>query len=202
MGASTPSSSLDAERIDHRVVLRGVPFARYVELADARGERSTPRLTFLQGDLEIMSPSRDHEAIGELWGRLVETYAEEKNLSLRATGSWTVRKRKVQRGAEADQSFVIPARAAKVPDLVLEVVWTSGVLDKLEVYAGLGVPEVWVWRDGRIEVHVLRRGRYERASRSALLPDIDLALVAKLLPSRDHTRATREFRAKLRGRRR
>lgn len=198
MGATIPSSGLDPDRIDHRVLLRGVSFARYVALADARGERSVPRLTYLEGDLEIMSPSRDHEAIGELWGRLVETYAEEKELSLRATGSWTVRKRKVGRGAEADQSFVIPARRAPVPDLVLEVVWTSGVLDKLDVYAGLGVPEVSVWRDGRIEVHVLRRGRYERTSRSALLPEFDLALAAKLLPSTDHTRATRQFRASLR----
>ena len=33
-----------------------------------------------------------------------------------------------------------------VPDIAIEVVVTSGLVDKMAVYAGLGVPEVWLWR--------------------------------------------------------
>jgi hypothetical protein len=31
------------------------------------------------------------------------------------------------------------------------VIWTSGGIDKLEVYRRLRVREVWIWKSGRIE---------------------------------------------------
>ena len=84
------------------------------------------------------------------------------------------------------------------PDLAIEVVWTSGGIDKLEIYARLGVGEVWFWRDGRIEVHVLRGGRHERATRSALLPDLDIDLLCSFLDRPTALQAVRAFRAALR----
>jgi hypothetical protein len=47
------------------------------------------------------------------------------------------------------------------------VIWTHGGLDKLEIYRGLGVREVWFWPEGRIEVHSLRGGRYRLSSARA-----------------------------------
>jgi Uma2 family endonuclease len=47
------------------------------------------------------------------------------------------------------------------PDLAIEVIWTSGGLDKREIYRALGVREVWFWRKGRLTVHALRPAGYE-----------------------------------------
>jgi Uma2 family endonuclease len=56
-----------------------------------------------------------------------------------------------------DECYIVgPDQNKEVPDLALEVVWTSGGLDKLEIYRRLGVGEVWIWKDGRITVHALR----------------------------------------------
>jgi hypothetical protein len=62
------------------------------------------------------------------------------------------------------------------------------------------VPEVWRWRQGHIEVYALVEGaRYEVRERSALLPDLDLDLVARFAVRTDQVRAVKEFRALVRG---
>lgn len=192
----------DLAPLDQRVLLRGVRFDQYVALADARAESAVPRMTYLEGDLEIMSPSPEHESTAKLWARLLEAWAEEAGVELVGFKSWTIRQRRGRRGLEPDECYVVGVRRAKAPDLALEVVRTSPLVDKLEVYRGLGVPEVWVWRSGRISVHVLRNGRYERVEESRLLRGLDLALLARFLERQDQTQAVREFRAALRPRRR
>jgi len=185
---------------DQRVILHGVPWSHYEVLLALRGEASVPRLTYLSGELELMSPSQDRERIKKLLARLLETYALAKGLPLNGFGSWTLRSAPRERGAEPDECYVLgDARGKDRPNLAIEVVWTSGSLDKLAVYGGLGVGEVWFWREGRIEVHVLRDGAYARVERSALLPDLDLELLRRFLAYDDQTRAAREYLAELRG---
>lgn len=82
------------------------------------------------------------------------------------------------------------------PDLAIEVIWTSGGIEKLEVYRGLGVGEVWIWRDHVIEVHLLRDGAYHRADRSQLLPDFHLDRAARCIRTApSQTAAVRDFLA-------
>ncbi len=185
---------------DQRVILHGVPWSHYEVLLALRGEASVPRLTYLSGELELMSPSQDHERIKKLLARLLEIYALAKRLPLNGFGSWTLRNAPRERGAEPDECYVLgEGRGKDRPDLAIEVVWTSGSLDKLAVYAGLGVGEVWFWREGRIEVHVLRAGAYARVERSALLPDLDIELLGRYLTYDDQTLAAREYFEKLGG---
>jgi len=199
----TPASLPPGEVVktaDQRVVLHGVPWSHYQVLLALRGDAPVPRLTYLSGELELMSPSRDHERIKKLIARLLEVYALAKTLPLNGLGSWTLRDAPGERGAEPDECYVLgDARGRDRPDLAIEVVWTSGALDKLAVYAGLGVGEVWFWREGRIEVHVLRGAGYARVERSALLPDLDVEVLARFLTYDDQTRAAREYLAALGG---
>jgi len=182
---------------DQRVVVYGVSWAHYEAHLAMRGEGSVPRIAYLRGTLELMSPSRDHERITSWIGRLVEVFAEERDIQLAPYRSWTL-KHPEEAGAEPDECYVFGADEAKArPDLVIEVVWTSGGIDKLEIYRALGIAEVWFWIDDRIEVHVLRGGRYERAHRSGWLPELDLALLCSFL-DRPFVEAKREFRAALR----
>ncbi|HEX3476549.1 MAG TPA: Uma2 family endonuclease [Kofleriaceae bacterium] len=183
---------------DHRVVLAGATWEHYeLELA-MRGEKSVPRLAYLEGALELMSPSRDHERITSYLGRLIEVYAEHADIELSPYRSWTL-KNEGTAGGEPDECYIIGADQMKDrPDLVIEVVWTSGGIDKLAIYRRLGIDEVWFWIAGRLEVHALRGDAYERAARSRWLPGLDLALMCTFLDRRSVHIAKRDFREALR----
>ncbi|HEX6739168.1 MAG TPA: Uma2 family endonuclease, partial [Vicinamibacteria bacterium] len=153
---------------------------------------------YLEGVLELMSPSREHERVKTKLARVVEAYAEELGLNLEGYGSWTLKRKEAERGAEPDECYSL-GEAGEVPDLAIEVIWTSGGLDKLEIYRRLGVREVWIWRSGVISVFALRGDRYQRIERSELLPQMDLALICSVLEAPSQTAAVRELRARLRG---
>jgi len=169
------------ERADQRVHLHDMPWSHYEILLAVKGDAPVPRIAYLEGELELMSPSVDHEMIKSRIGQMIEAYAAHRGIDLWSAGSWTVRKAPAMRGVEPDECYTIgDPRTKSVPDLAIEVVWTSGGLDKLDIYRGLGVGEVWFWRDGRMEAHVLRDGRYQAGTSSELLAGLDLSLVARL----------------------
>ncbi len=118
-----------------------------------------------------------------------------------SSGSLTAAKpdRRVRRGpAWAPRCYLIGDRQDRpVPDLALEVIWTSGGIDKLEIYRRLGVPEVWFRRSGKIRVHVLGDEGFEEARRSRLFPELDLELVESLLDRRTALQAVRALRETL-----
>jgi Uma2 family endonuclease len=184
---------------DQRVILHDVTWSQYEAILAIRGDGGGVRLTYLNGELELMSPSLDHEAIKTTMARLLEAYAEERGLTLNGYGSWTVRSAPRARSAEPDECYVLGEHRPSRPDIAIEVIWTSGGLDKLDVYRGLGVREVWIWREGRIEVHALRGERYQPMARSEVLPDLDLDEMASFVGGPDQTAAVRAFRGRLRG---
>lgn len=183
------------------MVIHDVPWSTYVVLRDSLDEqRSGVRLTYLEGSLEIMSPSEDHEDSKKLIARLVEAYAEELDLDLDGHGSTTFRQEAVRRGLEPDECYTLGGRKP-VPDLAIEIVITAWRVDKLEVYRGLGVPEVWVYRGGRLLVHVLGPEGYETRARSALLPELDLdELLSYVRLDERQTPLVKAYRAALRAR--
>jgi Uma2 family endonuclease len=187
-------------REDHYVHLYGVTWADYLRLLEIRGERSAPRLTYVEGTLEIMSPSRTHDEIKSYIGRLVEAWCLERGVEFTPYGSWTLKNKQEERGAEADECYVFgpePKRKRR-PDLAIEVIWSLGGIDKLEVYRKLRVREVWYWENGSIQVHVLRGTRYDAVAASEALPGIDLALLVSLLDRPTASQAIRDFLAALR----
>jgi hypothetical protein len=84
------------------------------------------------------------------------------------------------------------------PDLSIEVIWTSGGIDKLDVCRKLGVREVWHWEDGRIRSTFLRDARYQTVAASEALPRIDLEQLASFLDRPTASQAIRDYRAALR----
>jgi Uma2 family endonuclease len=193
--------SIDASTIrrsvDQRVVLHDVSWDDFESLLAIRGESAAVRMTYLEGELELMSPSQDHESIKKFLARLLEAYAEERDIDLNGFGSWTVKSRRDERGVEPDECYSI-GRPGPAPDLAIEVIWTSGGLDKLAVYRKLGVREVWIWKDGTLCVHALVDERFVPVERSELLPDLDIALLVSFIGAESQTQAVREFRAALR----
>ena len=143
---------------DQRIVMHGVSWAQYEHQLAVRGEASSPRIAYFEGTLELMSPSRDHERIKSYIGRLVETYALERGIELSPYGSWTLKRKVKKSGVEPDECYLVGLdQSGKTPHLAIEVIWTSGGIGKLEIYARLGVGEVWFWKAGTIEVYLLAR---------------------------------------------
>lgn len=184
--------------VDQRIVLVGVPWSRYeVELV-LRGEASVPRLAYLGGALEFMTPSKDHERLTSYIGRLIEVYAEVAGIELSPYRSWTLTSGPGRIGCEPDECYLIgDDQARALPDLVVEVIWTSGGLDKLEIYQRLGVREVWFWQAGAITVHALGDGGYVGGSVSAVVPGLDVRVLGAFLDRRTVSAAKRDYRAHL-----
>jgi Uma2 family endonuclease len=137
------------------------------------------RLTYLDGILEIMPPpSEAHEEPKSTVSSLVEAFLRETAIRFYIQGSLTQGKKQDGARLEPDESYSIGLKKA-VPDLAIEVTVTSGGINKLVIYARLKVPEVWFWEDGAIEIYCLRTGgSYEQVTRSEILPNLDIELLA------------------------
>jgi Uma2 family endonuclease len=188
-----------ASAYDQVVCLHDVTWADYERLLEIRGERSVPRYTYLQGELEIMSPSNTHERIKSTIGCLVEVWCLEKSIEFTTVGSWTIKDEALARGVEPDECYVFGEGAeASRPHLAIEVEWTRGLIDKRRVYEKLGVAELWVWSRGRIRIHELRDGSYAPVEQSQFVPGIDLRLMERCVQLPTTSAAIREYRAGIR----
>ncbi len=184
-----------AELAEPRIPLTGISWEQYETMIATVGDRPRLRLSYHDGTLEIMTISPEHEMIKKMIARLLEIYALEADIPLYSYGSATFRRRASTKGLEADESYCLDDRK-DIPDFAIEVVITSGTIDKMKIYAGLGIQEVWVWQAGVITVQQLRSDSsgYEESARSALLPQLDLAMLAAYVLPEDEPQALRAFR--------
>jgi Uma2 family endonuclease len=187
----------DMPSTDHIVVLHDIAWNDYERLLEMRGDHSAPRISYLEGEVEIMSPSKDHEQIKTYIGHLLEMWCVDRGIDVRPFGSWTLKRKKDKRAVEADECYVFGTEPRQRPQLAIEVEWTRRGIDKLEIYRKLGVDEVWFWRKGVIEVYVLAKETYTRAQRSRVLPQLDLKLIAEVLDRDTLTQAVSDFRKAL-----
>ena len=198
MGLPAPHAvTADLAPGEQRFTLHGITWEQYETLRDATDHIPGLRMTYLEGVLELMSPSRDHEWIKKCLARLLEIYALERDLPLNGYGSTTFRKRAKERGLEPDECYCV-GPLKEVPDIALEVVLSSGGIDKLDVYGGLDVPEVWFWEDGRLAIWQLGAAGYRSAARSRFLPDLDVEQLLGFVRPDDQTEAVRAYRDVLR----
>lgn len=169
--------------IEPCVVLCDVDWAGYESILKIRGERSTPRLAYLDGSLFLVSPSYSHERLARRLSRLIVAITEELDLPCIDSGSTTFRRGSKGGGVEGDETYYL-ASASKVrgkddidlevdppPDLAVEVVRTHKAEAAVEVYRRLQVPEVWVCEGRGLTILVLQpSGGYEPAESSRALP--------------------------------
>jgi len=198
--------ALQGQDPEDRYITSGVSWQNYESLLDRLGDSAGVRVTYLDGVLEIVSPSRRHESGKTRIGALLELYFLETETAYFPLGSTTLRSPTTQSGAEPDESYCIGAEKA-LPDLAIEVIATSGGVNKLAVYGRLGISEVWFWQDNGLSLYHLREqpplqfrqtDGYEPISRSKLLPDLDMALLTECILQPNPLTAAREFRNRLR----
>ncbi|MCU0711757.1 MAG: Uma2 family endonuclease [Pirellula sp.] len=191
-----------------RMVLEGVEWETYVALSDQR-RGSVPRMTYDNGVLEMMSPNREHESIGRLVGRLIETYSEVKNIEIISVGSVTVKRSDLSKAFEADESYYV-SNAERLlskkdldfsidppPDLVVDVEMTSSAINTLQLFAAMGVPEVWRHDGHHLQMFELVDGSYLQIRSSFQLPGLTTVQVDELLSQRNtvgETKLIQNFR--------
>lgn len=188
-----------APDVDQRVIVHGVDFQTYSsmrDLLDASGIRL--RLTYYCGALEIMTPSRRHENFKKCIARMIEVFALERDIPLYGYGSTTFRREAKERGLEPDECYCVGSDMDEVPQIALEVMITSGGISKLAVYAGLGVREVWFWKDERFELYTLTEQGYQPLARSQFIPALDFEVLARFALHGDQHQAVVAYRDFLR----
>ncbi|MEM9904416.1 MAG: Uma2 family endonuclease [Cyanobacteria bacterium P01_D01_bin.44] len=193
----TAALNLDSDESEEQYLISGVSWQQYEILLNRLGDSPWYRVAYLEGVLEIMAPSRRRESKKDNIGRLLSSYFEEARIRFYGLGSTTFRRKLKERGAEPDVSYCIGTEK-EFPDLAIEVIETSGGVDKLSIYKGLGVSEVWFWQQSRFEIHRLRGDEYEQIVASELLPNLDLTLLATYIEHPEPLAAILEFRAKIR----
>jgi len=182
---------------DQRVILQEIDWWQFETFLAIRGDRAGVRVTYLEGQLEIMSPSRSHEMLKTLIARLLEIYALEKGFIFEGYGSFTMRNAPKLRGIEPDECYAVGA-AKESPDLAVEVIWTHGGLDKLDVYRGLGVREVWIWKKEQLKAYELRGDAYVEISQSIVIPGLTPSFIQGFLDYETQTEAVRKLQNALR----
>src|SRR5215208_707216 len=182
---------------DKRVVLPCVSWETYERLLADDEERRVPRMTYDQGVLELVTPSKPHEVDAATITRFVDIVAAVLGIPIQSTASTTFRRQDLGRGFEPDASFYVQNEPRvrnrrqvdltvdPPPDVVLEMEMSQSARDKLPLFASMGIPEVWRCDGQRVTILLLEQDGYRKSSRSQSLP---------VLTSEDLTRFLAESR--------
>ncbi len=184
---------IDQELKEQRMALGHVSWETYERLLADYLDSSSPRFTYDRGTLEIMSPSREHAKLEEVIAAVADVIAEEWQVEFERLGSTTFRRSDLERGLEPDSCFYIQ-NVEKIrgnreidlpvdppPDLVIEVEITSPLLDKVQIYVQLGVPEIWQYDGDRLNILRLAGEHYESSSQSGVLPPLSQSVLADFI---------------------
>ena len=191
----------DADDPEEKFISSGVSWQMYEALLVKLEDNFHYRVTYLDGILEIVSPSIRHESIKKRLAILLERYLYKKRIQFKPMGSSTIKKQLLKAGAEPDECYCI-GEAKNIPDLAIEVTVTSGSIDKLEIYRRLGVAEVWFWESSRLKLYhkreeepskFLQTNGYEQIETSELLPELNIYLLEKCTLISDDIQAIDEF---------
>ena len=181
---------------DQRIVLQGT-WEHFKHLQKGYEEISRAKLAYYNGTIEILMPGEDHATFTQVIGYLIVTFLIDRGILFKPTGDKT-QEREGEVSAQADQSYWI-GQQKPIPDLAIEVVFTSGNAAKLPKYRALGVSEVWFWEDGTLALYHLKQDGYQRINRSELpgLEALDLDLLERciLVGETDLGQAVQMFRS-------
>jgi Uma2 family endonuclease len=189
-------------RPETRIVLDNISWATFEALV-ADDERVSPRFAYDQGTLEIMSPSAAHEWFHRLVGRVIEAYTLERLIPIRSGGSTTMKAQLKERGLEPDECYYVSREPLvrgrekidlnrdPAPDLAIEVEISRSAVNKLAIYADLGVREVWFYDGDAIRMEVMQPdGKFAPQLESSELPGLTVDIVEAFLARRSDSDET------------
>jgi Uma2 family endonuclease len=185
MTTSTLSKSNDTNLEQKLLLPRNYSWQEFVVLENLLASSGSFRITYLDGWIELMTVGEPHELIKSLLGMFLEAYFIEMGIEFIPVGNATRRGEEKGTSFEPDESYYLGEKKDN-PDLAIEVILTSGNIEKLEKYRRFKIPEVWLWENNQLDVYALISSEYHLVNYSQLLPDLDLDLLVRcvLMPSR------------------
>jgi Uma2 family endonuclease len=194
------------------VVLAGVRWETFKALLADLGEDRACRIAYERGLLEIRMPLEEHEEPKRLIESFIEAIADELEIEIRSLGSLTLEREDLSRAVEPDTCFYIQnearVRGKKIalpndppPDLALESDYTNISLNKFTIYASLGVPELWRYRQKTLQVYRLAGDKYELVAQSLAFPFLPITEVPAFIEQSKtigQRTAVRLFRTRIR----
>ncbi len=167
-----------------KVVLHDINWLTLETILKEWGENRSSRIAYNRGILEIVTPLPEHEINKNYITNFVEILLEELNIEFCPLGSKTFKKESMQQGIEPDNCFYIQHEAVirgkkrvnlnidPPPDLALEIEVSSRSYP--EIYAALGVPELWQFKQDQLSICLLQEGTYQSSVKSRIFPQFDL----------------------------
>jgi Uma2 family endonuclease len=201
----TSNTLLQPTEIVH---LSGISWQTYENLLTELSASRRLRLTYNRGTLEIMVPSPEHERYKKIAGRFVETLAEELEVRIDCLGSTTFKRPELS-GAEPDECFYIEninlIKGKKridlaqdpPPDLVVEIDITNSSINRFQVYADMGVPEIWRYDGNDFSINILENHKYISVEQSLAFPNLPLTEISNFLEQvgeKNYLELVKEFR--------
>ena len=174
------------------VVFSGISWKNYERIGRIFWNRPI-RITYDRGQMEIMTTSNEHERFKHVMALLLFMLAEELDIEICGAGSMTFKRATLKKGLEPDECYWIqnePIVRGRMdydierdppPDLVLEVEISRSVLNRLGIYAALGVPEIWRFNRKLLKVCRLVDGAYQVVDRSLAFPFLNPAAILSFL---------------------
>ncbi len=164
---------------DQRIVHSGITWQQFKLIQSGFGDTRNLRLFYNNNTVEIITLGREHEFFSRLIGFLLGLFCLESGIEFEPLGS-TTQEQEGQASAEPDESYCFGA-SKPTPDLVIEVIFTSGSIKKLNLYRALNIPEVWFWQDGVFSLYHLRDSEYEAIRQSEIpeLSTLDMELLTR-----------------------
>jgi Uma2 family endonuclease len=192
-------TQLLSKHTDRQLVYSGINWQQFKLIQAGFADASGIRLAYFNRTIEILMPGRTHELFKSIIGMLIELFCVEMAIEFEPTGSMT-QEREGEVSLEADESYCFGTSRA-IPDLAIEVILTSGGIDKLPRYQILGISEVWFWQDGVFSLYRLQDGKYDRITRSEIPElmtlDINVLTDCVLMAETSRLNAANEFRRKI-----
>jgi Uma2 family endonuclease len=180
---------------DRRIIHSGLTWEQFELIQQGFAESAGIHLSYYAGTIEIFMLGQDHELFSCMIAALLNLFLASQGTLFFPTGSADQVKQGVA-FTQPDQSYCIGARKP-IPDLAIEVIFTSGSIAKLDLYRALGTAEVWFWEDGTLKLYRLEAGGYVPIDRSQLqgLQDLDIDLLKRciMLAETDPGNAIRTF---------
>ncbi|MGB5635575.1 MAG: Uma2 family endonuclease [Waterburya sp.] len=175
--------------IGSSITIPNLSWLEFENILEELGQKRNLRLAYSYQCLEIMSPSPEHERVKILISDLVKIMLRVEGKSWEALGSTTLKNKMMEAGVEPDECFYIKNYQAVIgkdrldleqdppPDLAIESDVTS--LTETNSYQALGVPELWVYSQGKLIIYVLQGKEYQESSFSPIFPN---RMITKAIP--------------------
>ena len=157
-----PINSTKLAQEDQLLLLTGATWSDYEKLDSL--ENSHYLISYLNHEITIMSPGRNHERIGETIALLILAYCRKYDIPCFPFGRTRLEEKGLE-GKEPDIAYAF-VTDKNLPDLAVEVNFTSGSINDLTKYKYLKIKEVWIWQNREIKFYTLQEERYQEVEGS------------------------------------